>query len=94
MLSKDDIGVDRLVRHKINDCEVYIAEKKGKVIIIALYRGIHSLYFKVTPSYAGSWDCEELEYYPFGYYGFIRDEKELVPKLLEKISELEKNELI
>jgi hypothetical protein len=33
LLSKDDLGVDKLLRKSSDECEIYTAEKGGKVYI-------------------------------------------------------------
>ncbi|WP_221289014.1 hypothetical protein [Stygiolobus caldivivus] len=96
LLSKDDIGVDKILR-KNNDndeCEIYVAEKGNNVFIIGIFEGRHTkYYFKVAPAFTGSWSCEELVYFPFGYFGFSDNESELKIKLREKLKELETNVL-
>ena len=94
LLSKEDIGVDKLLKESKDECEIYVAEKDNKVFIIGVYEGRYSkYYFKISPAYTGRWDCEELLYFPFGYYGFCDNESELKNKLREKLKELEENVL-
>ena len=91
LLSKEMLGVDKLIRSESNECEVYVAEKGSNTFLIALFDGDYAKYFKVTPAFAGKWDCENIIYFPFGYFGFVKDENELILKLSQKIKELEKN---
>jgi hypothetical protein len=94
LLSKDDLGVDKLLRKSSDECEIYIAEKGGKVFLIGVYSGRYSkYYFKITPAFTGKWNCERLLYYPFGYFGFSDNESELKIKVSEKVKEFETNVL-
>jgi hypothetical protein len=91
LLSKEMLGVDKLIKSESNECEVYVAEKGRNTFLIVLFDGDHAKYFKVTPTFPGKWDCENILYFLFGYFGFVKDENELIPKLSQKIKELERN---
>lgn len=94
LLSKENLGFDKLIRLYGDRCEIYVGEKGNSTILIFIFRTEKAIYFKVMPAVPGRWDCETPEYYPFGLYGFVKEEKDLIKKIKEKLEVLAKNEII
>ena len=93
LLTNETLNADKVILYKKDDCEIYVVEKNGKSFLIGMYNGAHSIYAKVTITFAGNWNCENILYVPFGYYAFSKDEKELIEKIKKKIEELSRNVL-
>ncbi len=94
LISKESLNLDKLIRMQGDRCEIYVGEKGNSTILIFIYRTNKAIYFKVMPAVPGKWDCDTPEYYPFGLYGFVKEEKLLIDKIKEKIEVLAKNEII
>ena len=93
LLTNEMLNANKVIRYKKDNCEIYIVEKDGKSFLVGIYNGEHSTYAKVTITFTGNWNCENILYVPFGYFVFSKDEKELVDKIKKKIEELSKNVL-
>jgi len=82
LLDKEYLGLDKLVYRKLDSCELYVGERGGEVILVFLYRSRNASFFKVILGHESNWDCYEVLLQPKGLYGFFRDERELIEKLL------------
>ncbi|BFH73560.1 hypothetical protein SJAV_15040 [Sulfurisphaera javensis] len=90
LLTNEILNASKVIRYKKEDCEIYLVEKEGENYLIGIYQGKNTTYAKVTLSYA-KWDCDNILYYPFGYFAFALNENELIEKIKVKIDELKRN---
>lgn len=80
-----------------NECKLYVFKYEDNVILIGCSKGYHTKwkYCKVVPSEklgTGEWSCLNLEYNPWGYYCFGKDDNEIILKLFNKLSSILKRD--
>ncbi|MCQ4341925.1 MAG: hypothetical protein RXN77_00205 [Sulfolobaceae archaeon] len=88
MLSKEDLGADKLIRMDLGDCEFYVAEIDNNDFLIAIYSGRKGYYAKISLPYSGEWDCEWILYQPEGLFAFAEDYEKLKGEIRSKLMEL------
>ncbi|EZQ11143.1 MULTISPECIES: hypothetical protein [Acidianus] len=85
MIDKEKLG-KKVVHNKLEDCDLYVIEDE-KTYLVFIFHGKY-IYFKVTPSFPGKWNCEEAIYYPYGLFGFVRHDEDITNKIKMKIEVL------
>uniref|UniRef100_A0A7J3QE88 Uncharacterized protein n=1 Tax=Ignisphaera aggregans TaxID=334771 RepID=A0A7J3QE88_9CREN len=87
-----DLGFDKVyVLKKELGCVIYIGIFQNRELIIAISRGMASLYAKIFLADAilsSHLQCNYIKYFPMGWYVFSNDVNDLAKRLINKASKI------